>query len=41
MQELMDLSLNIIGKARRVPGGLYQLQRALKRFEKDHIDPIE
>lgn len=41
MQEVMDLSMAIVGKARQIPGGLYQLQRMLKRFEKDHVDPIE
>jgi transcriptional regulator with XRE-family HTH domain len=40
-QELTDEFLILLGKARSHPGGLYQLQRMLKRFEKDHIDPIE
>ena len=37
VRQFMDLST----AAEAIPGGLYYLQRALRRFQKEHIDPIE
>jgi transcriptional regulator with XRE-family HTH domain len=39
--ELTRYFIEIAADAAKIPGGLYQLQRSLKRFAKEYIDPIE
>jgi transcriptional regulator with XRE-family HTH domain len=39
--ELRSLFEEILADCRRTPGGFYNLTRALKRFQKEHLEPID